>query len=397
MESIKNITNNPLFKTPMFKYITITVIVIIIVFIVYSYYQGIVKTQKNEPRLIPSKEVQSGKDYFHVLKDDLPSTTHGSGYTVSMWLWINDFEYNYGKYKHVFHKGDFKMNSVQPGIWIHPKTNKLLIRFDNEGRQVNYDKKSNKMFKSLDINKDAHDKMNNVSLSDAEHKCTVTPSCLGFTTIKNNATPNLVEHAYYPITAEDTELIEPTPSYTNKQVDTYTKHTSSYNGKTLGRMNPNNPSVGTDSNISNDIDNIPLNRWFHVIITVTNQTVEVYLDGKLRSTTNSPAPMKNNNGNIYFSAPDGTAASNFDFNEGDGSDSGSGFGGYRTNARFFNRSMKQTEISQMYYKGPSPYMLPDLHNYADKIKNGMKSVTHLVDNVHISGQSFSPSHLKSFL
>ena len=107
--------------------------------------------------------------------------------------------------------------------------------------------------------------------------------------------------------------------------------------------------------------------------------------------------MKNNDGNIYFSAPDGTATSNFDFNAGDGSDSGSGFGGYRTNARFFNRSMKQTEISQMYYKGPSPYMLPDLHNYSDKIKNGMKSVTHLVDNVHISGQSFSPSHLKSFL
>jgi len=407
MQSLNNIINNPLVKTPMFKYIFLSVISVMILFIVYSSYQKLVKKQKNQPRLIPAKDVQSGKDYFHVLSNDLPSTTHGHGYCLSLWLWIDDFSYNTGKYRHIVHRGDFKMNSVQPGVWLHPTNNKLMIRFDNDNREVPYDYIGGKIFKSLNEDEGNHDKLHNVSLTDAKHKCSVSSSCLGFATVKHNRNTNHIENAYYPITQEDSDLVDPGPQYStnhryhHKEIGTYMKHTKEsaeaarssrgFNARRdigstsqLGRMNPNNPDIASDSNISSDIDNIPLNRWFHLIINVNNQTLEVYIDGRLRMTKNSSAHMKNNNGNMYFSVPDET-----------GDDSG--FGGYRTNCQYFNKPLTQTEISKMYYKGPSPFMLPDLHNYEAKIEKGMKSVSHLTDNINIGGQSFSPSQLSKYL
>ena len=40
-----------------------------------------------------------------------------------VWLYIN--EYKLIKWKHVLHKGDDRYIKLQPGIWLHPETNKL--------------------------------------------------------------------------------------------------------------------------------------------------------------------------------------------------------------------------------------------------------------------------------
>lgn len=400
MQPFKNVINNPLFKTPMFKYITLTVVTVMVLFLIYNYYQKIVKKQQNEPHIISAKKPQSGKDYFHVLTKDLPSTSHGHGYALSMWLWIDDFSYNKGKYRHIVHRGDFKMNSVQPGIWLHPTDNKLLVRFDNDGRKIQYDYTENKIFKSLNKDEGNHDKLHNVSLEQAQEKCSVSPSCLGFATVQNRYRKNHVDNAYYPITQEDTDLVSPGNDYHNssyQQIGTYLKHTSSVDGThPLGRMNPNNPEIAHDANISADIDNIPLNRWFHFTMSVNNQIIEIYIDGKLRLTRTSPSHIKNNNGNMYFSCPDGNSNTKFDFTKDD-VQSGNGFGGYRINCQYFNKPLTDKEVSTIYYRGPSPYMLPDLTNYEKKIEDGMKNTTHLLDNVNISGKSFSPSEIVKHL
>ena len=58
----------------------------------------------------------------------------GIEFTWSVWLYINDLQYNRGQYKHVFHKGNGSLESTglnfpnnAPGLYIAPDTNSLVI------------------------------------------------------------------------------------------------------------------------------------------------------------------------------------------------------------------------------------------------------------------------------
>ena len=53
------------------------------------------------------------------------------------WMYIDDMSYRYGKWKHVMHKGNEEGHPLRaPGVWIHPKDNKLRI-FMNTFSKIN--------------------------------------------------------------------------------------------------------------------------------------------------------------------------------------------------------------------------------------------------------------------
>jgi hypothetical protein len=60
---------------------------------------------------------------------------YGIEFTWSSWVFINDLQYNSGKYKHVFHKGNDQISSNTglnypnnaPGLYIAPNTNAFVI------------------------------------------------------------------------------------------------------------------------------------------------------------------------------------------------------------------------------------------------------------------------------
>jgi len=58
----------------------------------------------------------------------------GIEFTWSTWVFINDLQYNAGKYKHVFHKGNDSVSDTglnfpnnAPGLYIGPNTNEFII------------------------------------------------------------------------------------------------------------------------------------------------------------------------------------------------------------------------------------------------------------------------------
>lgn len=79
----------------------------------------------------------------------------GIEFTWSVWIFIDDLQYNAGQYKHIFHKGNFPNgspgsgNSISsglvypnnaPGLYILPNTNALLLimnTFDNINEEIN--------------------------------------------------------------------------------------------------------------------------------------------------------------------------------------------------------------------------------------------------------------------
>ena len=62
----------------------------------------------------------------------------GLEFTWSVWIYVDDFQYNEGRYKHIFHKGNDSINVTDkptglnqpnnaPGLYIAPNTNELVV------------------------------------------------------------------------------------------------------------------------------------------------------------------------------------------------------------------------------------------------------------------------------
>jgi len=82
------------------------------------------------------------------------NATDGIEFTWSVWIFINELQYNAGQYKHIFHKGNFPNgspgagNTVEngliypnnaPGLYIAPNTNELLLimnTFNNINEEI---------------------------------------------------------------------------------------------------------------------------------------------------------------------------------------------------------------------------------------------------------------------
>ena len=52
----------------------------------------------------------------------------GMEFSYMMWIFIEDYDYKKGEWKHVFHKGNVEAHPNRaPGVWLHPNDNKLRV------------------------------------------------------------------------------------------------------------------------------------------------------------------------------------------------------------------------------------------------------------------------------
>ena len=100
-------------------------------------------------------------------------------------------------------------------------------------------------------------------------------------------------------------------------------------------MNPiNNPNFMNDHEGTCDILDVPLQRWNHICVSVWNQSVDMYLNGKLiRTCVMSEYPVPSA-GKIYIGQH-------------------GGFNGFISSLDYLPRILTPTEIYTIYNKGPS--------------------------------------------
>jgi len=62
------------------------------------------------------------------------NATDGIEFTWSVWIFIDNLQYLSGQYRHVFHKGNYQLDSMgknfpnnAPGLYIAPNTNSLIV------------------------------------------------------------------------------------------------------------------------------------------------------------------------------------------------------------------------------------------------------------------------------
>ena len=112
-----------------------------------------------------------------------------------------------------------------------------------------------------------------------------------------------------------------------------------------GSMNAaENKNVELDQTMSNDIQNIPLKRWFHVAVVVTEQSTDVYIDGKLvQSDVLSGVARPCNNAPLEVT------------NDG-------GFQGWTSNFKYWSHALNPQEAYNIYKEGYGGSSLGNMFN-----------------------------------
>jgi len=113
-----------------------------------------------------------------------------------------------------------------------------------------------------------------------------------------------------------------------------------------------------------DIENIPIAKWFHLVVVVVGKYIDVYINGRLKKRCQFKGVPKQNFGDVYINQ-------------------WQGFDGFLSNVRYFNYALPFYRIEQLLNEGPSkesciddkkttpPYLAPDWWEKSGFSKNGI--------------------------
>lgn len=115
----------------VFSMLLIIVFVIFVVYLIYSYVSKSSQINNESPVLI------NGELDAFVKRDPvkLPVVKNGLSHSVSTWIYVKDFSYNFGTVKSILRKGnptddedDTAPHIYSPGLFIAPETNTLMVK-----------------------------------------------------------------------------------------------------------------------------------------------------------------------------------------------------------------------------------------------------------------------------
>ena len=331
VSSLQNMASNTTFRVIMILFF-----LVIIIMYLYRKYETLKKKQRMEPIFI--RKPTNASKAIVVPNKSIPMSTRGTNYSMAMWLYVSSVNFKKSTYKHILHKGKKDGSVAQPGVWLDARKNNLLVRIDTYGRNKN-------KWLSRTIRGDSCQKWD----SQFPHAHEFTKDKMG-------------DEAYIKKELEANYCRNPNDD--PKGLWCYTNNMTiekSYCGpKTLDHVASMNPGKQVpylqDHSEKLDIENIPIDRWFHFALCCCDQHGDVYIDGKLVKTKVFASPVKLNDGDLYIT-------------------DNNGFRGMTNQFRYFSKCLGAKDIYKLYAKGLYPFMYPDLislDKYVGKFNVGIQ-------------------------
>jgi len=302
------------------------IILILLVLWLYKTYKSDNPVQVERKKLIDGQH--DATEYSSISKDEIPMSVQGNEYSISMWLFLKDYNYRYGSNKVLLYRGDKDNNESNPYVYFEPETNNMKIRVE---LQTSKDKtQSTEHFRvsmPLDYfksNVSGNEVIIGSQLMDAgidnpyEKECTIEP-------FDPRGTPSSTRS---PVTT-DTRL---------DRIELQLKKLTSGKDEEDDEDDEYDDVMGESSKMPVMYDectvkDIPIQKWVHVVLTVTNNSIEVYLDGKLYQTCPIKGAPKPSLDNMHVAA-------------------NGGFNGYIAQLEYSNMALPFTEIKKIYKRGP---------------------------------------------
>lgn len=239
-----------------------------------------------------------------------------------------------GSRKVLLYRGDKENVESNPYIYFEPKNNDLTVRVQLQsgtGKRFPKQKKDN-------------NKSEEFSSLPFEY----------FNELKSNVSGNIVEG------------FNPTPTSGPATIGDVTSRLDriELQMQKLTMVNPAGPTpTPTGANVLTDseqdimydectIENIPIQKWTHLVISVYNNNIEIYTDGKLNKTCNLSGFAKPNMYNIHVT-PNG------------------GFNGFIAQLDYSNAALPIDKIYNIYRQGPKleTSILDKITNFGSGVKN----------------------------
>jgi hypothetical protein len=301
----------------------IGIVAIILLIFLYRKYKEIVNRERLEPVFIRNVKKADATINPPIADELVSAPLNGNSFTYSTWLYVKNWAKNMKSYKHVFHKGDLAKKTCAPAVYLMPNTNALAIIFDTVNRTSstsNLETVRDKIPADYNVDKNVLSKQVN------QTEC----SCKTIFTVEN-ASPQAV----FLNDTKECFLLKNVNELTtslNKSAVSFTKR-----NLLVDSMDPSlNKSIVLDEESCVVVENIPLQRWFHVAIVVNETTVEVYIDGKLYKTVILHSFVKTNSQPLHVNL--------------DG-----GYDGLINELRYYPYPLKYIDVYNMYARGPTPF------------------------------------------
>ncbi len=338
--------------------IAIIIIIILVIYIVYKIWNYFYNTQEQEEtECIPSRGcilfsgVKNGTDIVTIKANRMPPSIHGNDYSLCVWLYVrsSNFSPSERKWKTIMYRGASETSpslgngagtdaqySVQPGVWLNGQTNKLLIRWETLGRVSDVSPCCNP-----NSCKTAADLGKRCMMGESER--------IKFCDRDKNGQIGWQDYA------QNQSSMNPYVNPPNKQCSAV-----SVSDKLL--YNTNN--ANTDNEIC--VDNIPLDRWFHLAMITHTQSSDVYIDGKLVTTLAfNSSPVVNNDAPLVLCKDCSNTMAVMGRN---------GFLGALTQVRYFKMALSPYDVLKIYSWGPHPFEVPDPSKLAQELEASVGSV-----------------------
>jgi len=315
---------------PILKTIGMFVLGIVGLVVLYRLYVRWMDGQNAEPIFFQQRTIfgnfRDTTRPFTIPSNQILRSGYGLEYTYSVWLKVDDFNYRFGKPKHILHKGPQDITVCNPGIFLAPNTNQLLIRVDTKETNSVYRSGKNRRINGTDPIKTLFD----VREDDCKMECSNNPDCNSFS-LDQLANQCTFFSNKLPAIGDNGAEFNRFPEAAN--VTSFSKQKS---------MNPNYyDTFELNHNLPCDIIDIPLQRWNHVVVILWNRSLDVYLNGKLaRSCTLRSVPILND-GPLFVTQ------------EG-------GFKGDMASLKYYNRAINAEEVYKVYKNGPTNASLTNL-------------------------------------
>ena len=266
----------------------------------------------------------NGNKYLVVDKSTIPLSAQGNEYSISFWLFVKDYNYRYGSNKTILYRGDKENTESNPYIYLNPTSNDMTIKVQ---LQTNTVKDPNtptiESFNSGPLPYQYFNPVSNISgngVNENFYDPTSTPGPTDTAAVVGDVNSRLekIEIQMDKLLAMRTSDPTSSPDSTGTATD-----------NSLGE-NRNNTPIMYDECVLN---NIPIQKWTHVVVSVFNNGLDVYIDGKLMKTCTLRGFPKPNLQNMHVCA-------------------NGGFDGFISNIEYSNMTLPSHEIYEKYVMGP---------------------------------------------
>ena len=240
--------------------VAIMAVVLIVLYIVINAFS---KTNK-------LTKLMSAKTEVIIKASDLKNTNTGNNFTYSMWIYIEDWNYRYGEDKIILNRANCPMVSLSS------KPNQMVIRIKTMNSATGAEPSS-----APSLADTAKNLANKLSCEACDN---------GSTCACDKCDRTLFNASQLAFNGGNTGIYNPTPSASARAAVVSANSLSEANRKKYESAN-NHLCV---------IDAIPIQKWVNIIVSLYQQTLDVYLEGKLVKTCVLPGvAVRNNNASIY--------------------------------------------------------------------------------------------------